>query len=239
LVATYTVGDGVLCCSRWQDVPLLDLGRLSPIRRPAFFHRQRRNPGWYWAATTEDLVPYESRLELAHLLHIDFDQDVVDIRAQPFRLHWEAEGRRWSHVPDYLLSLRAACGYAVVDVTVAERCVGDRDLLCRLAATKEACRRLGWDYRLLVDAPARMLHMNLQLLASCRQEPWGYSEFRERLLARATEPIELAELEGPVGPTALVRPTTLHLMWSHQLDVDLLRPLTGRSVVERRGSDGC
>ena len=45
---------------------------------------------------------YESRLERARLMMLDFDADVNRIGSQPFRLRAVVDGQRISRVPDYL-----------------------------------------------------------------------------------------------------------------------------------------
>lgn len=41
--------------------------------------------GWYWSATLQRLVVYDSRLKLARIQLADFDEDVVCVAAQPFQ----------------------------------------------------------------------------------------------------------------------------------------------------------
>jgi Phage integrase family len=58
--------------------------------------------GWYWSSTTDGLVVYESRLELARIMLADFAPEVIAIEAQPFRLIGADGHRIRSHVPDIL-----------------------------------------------------------------------------------------------------------------------------------------
>lgn len=198
--------------------PRMPLEDLQPIRRFAFFTRQRRNPGWYaWSAASRH-VPYESRLELAHVMLADFDPMVVAATSQPFRIHYRAAGRSHTHVPDYLLQLRDGA-WRVINVTLPRRL--ERPAIAeRLAIMSIACKRWGWDYRVL-GVPDSALLANVRLLASCKRPPWGFSQLAPTVLARANEPLALGHLESLCGPVELVRPVILHLLWRHELDADL------------------
>ncbi|WP_329161235.1 TnsA-like heteromeric transposase endonuclease subunit [Streptomyces sp. NBC_01717] len=80
---------------------------------------QKRYSGIYRAATTNDHVIYESRLELARLLFADFDPSVRHIVAQPFLLRADLDGKVRKHIPDYLLI--TGQGPVVVDVKPLHR----------------------------------------------------------------------------------------------------------------------
>ena len=80
---------------------------------------QRHYSGSYWAATENNHVIYESRLELSSLLMADFDLSVLEIAAQPFLLQAVVNGRLRRHIPDFLW--RSTTGLVVVDVVRRER----------------------------------------------------------------------------------------------------------------------
>ncbi|OFE15184.1 hypothetical protein BA895_22785 [Humibacillus sp. DSM 29435] len=75
----------------------------------------RHYPGWWWSATTGDLVGHESLSERDRLMLADFDRDVVAIASQPFGITGDTGDSSRRHVPDYLLRL-AAGAVVVVDV---------------------------------------------------------------------------------------------------------------------------
>ncbi len=57
-------------------VGAVDSTRLSkglPVRSPRSYARQRHYPGLFWSATTNDHIPFESRLELDRLWLADFE----------------------------------------------------------------------------------------------------------------------------------------------------------------------
>ena len=87
----------------WFDVDVQALRSAAPWRTFRSCKGQRHYSGSFWSATENDLVLYESRLELARLLFADFDRAVHGIVAQPFLLETEIGGRRRRHVPDFLL----------------------------------------------------------------------------------------------------------------------------------------
>jgi hypothetical protein len=57
----------------------------------------------YRSATMREHVVYESRLELARLIFVDFDRPVHRILAQPFLMKAKVGGKIRKHVPDYFL----------------------------------------------------------------------------------------------------------------------------------------
>ena len=82
---------------------LADFRHSVPWRQVRSRHGQAHYSGSYASATTGGFVVYESRLELARLLLADFDPQVEQIYAQPFRLAARLGGRVRHHVPDFLL----------------------------------------------------------------------------------------------------------------------------------------
>lgn len=60
-------------------------------------------------------LPYESMNELAFFMHREVDTEVVDYRAQPFRLEFMIEGRKRTYIVD-CVRLMADGGIEVVEV---------------------------------------------------------------------------------------------------------------------------
>lgn len=90
-----------------------------PIRDFAWHPKMTHYPGWFWSATMEDLVGYESLLERDWLLLADFDPNVVAIASQPFGLSGRDGSRIRHHVPDFLFCERDG-SVVVVDVKPSE-----------------------------------------------------------------------------------------------------------------------
>ncbi|WP_392751829.1 TnsA-like heteromeric transposase endonuclease subunit [Streptomyces sp. LN590] len=103
----------------WSEVSVELSASAVPWRTFRWFRGRKHYSGIYWAATTNDHVIYESRLELARLLFADFDPSVRHIVAQPFLLRADLEGKVRKHIPDYLLI--TGQGPVVVDVKPLHR----------------------------------------------------------------------------------------------------------------------
>lgn len=81
---------------------------------------QKHFPGWWWSATTDRHVGFESWLERDHAMGLDFDREVVAFSSQPFWLYWQV-GTRWRrHAPDFFARLVDGGG-VVVDVRADDR----------------------------------------------------------------------------------------------------------------------
>jgi hypothetical protein len=63
---------------------LLENGRMA--RNIPSYRDIARTPGRYWAATTGELVEYESHLEEKWLTMLDFDAGITGISSQPMEL---------------------------------------------------------------------------------------------------------------------------------------------------------
>ncbi|WP_331756084.1 TnsA-like heteromeric transposase endonuclease subunit [Streptomyces sp. NBC_01643] len=105
-----------------------------PSRAFPVYRGQKNFTGWWWTSTTDTHVGYESWLERAVLIGLDFDSDVVGISSQPFWLHWFDGTQPRRHAPDYFV--RRADGSAdVVDVRPRHRRTRPR------ARTRRMCPR--------------------------------------------------------------------------------------------------
>jgi hypothetical protein len=136
-----------------------------PVRR--FFARkgQQHLSGLWWSATTGGHVAFESWLERDHVMLLDFDPAVTGIASQPFWLRWQDQaGARVSHVPDFF-ARRSDGSAVVVDCRPCER-RGPRDI-AKFEATRQACARVGWEYR-LVGAADGVVTANVRWLAGYR-----------------------------------------------------------------------
>jgi hypothetical protein len=197
-------------------------------------HGQAHYSGSYASATTGGFVVYESRLELARLLLADFDPQVEQIYAQPFRLAARVGGRARHHVPDFLLV--SASGTArLVNVKPAER-LRDPQVAEALAWPGALAGRRGWEYEVWSGADAVVLE-NVRFLAGYRRPGLVPAVEVERAwgLVRDGEQVADAELRLAGGrPRHEARPAVMALLWSGRLTTDLTRPLSGESVLRRR-----
>lgn len=180
----------------------------APVRS---FVTRRGTPGfsgWRWCATTGGHVGYESWLERDHLMQLDFDEAIVGISSQPFRLHWH-DGHRWrGHVPDYF-ARRADGRGVVIDVRAEER-IEPRDAEV-FAATGAACAVAGWEFRRLgwIDP---VLVANLRWLGGYRHPRCVRASVARRLEAVFAEPRGMFEGAEAVGDRLEVLPVLFHLL---------------------------
>jgi hypothetical protein len=215
----------------WQTVSLDALENAAPWRTFRWWKGQRHYSGWYWCATEQGHVVYESRLELARLLFADFDQGVRRIVAQPFLLRAEVEGRERKHVPDYLLVTDE--GPVVVDVKPARR-LSNPAVTYTFAWTKAILEERGWRHEVATEPPATELE-NVAFLAGYRRswmfDPDLISELSRLDLSGFTFGEACRSVQGWASET--VRSALLHMLWRKTYKVDLARPLSAELVLER------
>jgi hypothetical protein len=100
--ASYKTSDDRVVSVPWSDLvrrPLRTVVPGGPF--PGIW--AKNYSGLYWCATERALVGYESRLERARLMMMDFDRDAKTIASQPFQLRAVVDGQRITRVPDYLV----------------------------------------------------------------------------------------------------------------------------------------
>ena len=164
-------------------------------------HGQAHYSGSYASATTGGFVVYESRLELARLLLADFDPQVQQIYAQPFRLVARVGGRVRHHVPDFLL-VSAAGTARLVNVKPAGR-LQDPKVAEALAWPGVLAERHGWEYEVWSGADVTVLE-NVRFLAGYRRPGVVPAAEIERAweCVRDGEQLADAELRLAGGPAA-------------------------------------
>ncbi|WP_181272629.1 TnsA-like heteromeric transposase endonuclease subunit [Brevibacterium oceani] len=150
-------------------VGAVDSTRLSkglPVRSPRSYARQRHYPGLFWSATTNDHIPYESRLELDRLWLADFDRQVTWISGQPMWLSGRDGEAIRRHVPDFLLTSPDG-RLTVVDVKPAEF-VSRPKVAVVFAWTRQVCEAAGWQYEVWSgEDPQRLA--NIKALGATRR----------------------------------------------------------------------
>ncbi|MFB4309052.1 TnsA-like heteromeric transposase endonuclease subunit [Actinomadura sp. GTD37] len=204
----------------------LEAGR--PVRQLRPYKGQRHLPGYWWSVTDGQLVGFESWLERDHLMLLDFDPAVARIASQPFWLFWvTAEGKARSHAPDYFARRRDDS--AVVMDCRPVKLRKPRDLVA-FEATRRACEMVGWDYR-LVGSPDEVLVRNVRWISGSRHPRHHDADLAGQLRAVFAEGAPLLDGVQAVGDPISVLPRFFHLLWSHELVVDLTVPLHMSAVV--------
>jgi hypothetical protein len=197
-----------------------------PVREFRWYKGRRHYSGWYWSATMQRLVAYESRLELARILLADFTPEVIGIAAQPFRLVGPDQARIRRHVPDLLL-IDADGGVTVVDVKAPDR-VGDEDVQAVFAWTRAVVALRGWALETWTGAPKPLLD-NVRFLAGYRRRALVDESLLPSVLEAAAGQDTIGGVERALAgrhPPPLIRPALLHLVWSGVLAANLDRPLS-------------
>ncbi|MGI5438128.1 TnsA-like heteromeric transposase endonuclease subunit [Streptomyces shenzhenensis] len=205
----------------------------APWRTFRSYRGQRHYSGTYWSATTQSHVFYESRLELARLLFADFDSSVHGIVAQPFLLKAVVDGRVRKHIPDYvLITERGPVGVGVKP----RRRLASPEVASTLAWTRQAMAERQWYYEVWSEPSAIELE-NIRFLAGFRRERLFVPELLDELRGVDLEGVAIGQAAGrlPQRPEPCVRAAIHHLLWRHELAVDLTDPLRPSSVLRRTG----
>ncbi|MEU5547275.1 TnsA-like heteromeric transposase endonuclease subunit [Streptomyces sioyaensis] len=208
----------------------------EPVREFKSYKGQRHLPGLWWSSTAAGHIGYESWLERDHVMLLDFDPSVVAVSSQPFWLFWTAAtGKGISHAPDYFA--RREDGTAVVvDCRPVDR-RKPRDW-AKFEATQAACDQVGWVFR-LVGAPDAIVVRNVRWLAGYRHPRHRLEPTASELLAMFAEPRPLMDGAASAGEVIAVLPVLFHLLWTHELTVDVSVPLHAMAVVSAGVGRGC
>jgi hypothetical protein len=191
---------------------------VSPVRGFRWSKGMASFAGWWWSATMDRHVGFESWLERDHEMFLDFDLDVVAFAAQPFWLHWPGEDRGRRHAPDFFARRGDGTG-VVIDVRPEGRIeAADAEAF---AATARACLEVGWTFR-RVGVPDPVLVANVRWLSRYRHPRCGAQRaVAERLVAAFARPRPLFEGACEVGDRLAVLPVLYHLLWCQMLVADL------------------
>lgn len=211
-----------------------DLSGVYPAREGANYKGRLPTSGAYWSSTMRDLVFYESRLERETLIAADFDPDVIEIIAQPFRMRAIVDGKPRMHTPDYAL-LRPGGIIEIVNCKPSAHLT--RPKVVELHAwVGAALQQAGIRHRIVSELPPTRL-ANLTSLAHFRNPRWSETLPLDLVAAAAANPISIGELtyllraELP-GPT--VKLTLRALLWHRVLETNLDELLSSTSVVRAR-----
>ncbi|RKT88113.1 hypothetical protein ATL45_6542 [Saccharopolyspora antimicrobica] len=214
---------------RLEEVTQVAFEEASPVRAFPSYRGQRSSPGFYYAATMQAHVGFESWLERDEVMALDFDPDVIGFAAQPFWLFWPDTNRVRSHAPDFFVRHRDGTG-VIVDCRPQER-IKPRDEAA-FAATKRACAEVGWQFR-LVHGHDPMWRANVRWLAGYRHLRFRIEPVSSRLLEAFAQPRPLIDGVQSVGEPIAVLPALYHLLWSRELRTDLGSRLEASSLVAR------
>jgi len=120
-----------------------DVVQGEPVRSFGSHAGMGHYPGWWWSATAQDHVGYESLLERDRLMLADFDPAVTAIASQPFGISGRDGDCVRRHVPDYLLV--GPGNVTVVDVKPFEQ-LRRPEVAAVLSWTGRLMAARGWRY---------------------------------------------------------------------------------------------
>ncbi len=202
-----------------------------PWRTFRWYHGQCHYSGSYWSATESAHVIYESRLELSRLLMADFDNSVIQIRAQPFQMMARVDGRAVSHIPDYWL-LREGVPPVVVAVKPAAM-LEDPKINATFRWVREEIESKGWKFEIASEQPAAQL-VNVRFLAGFRRPETISVPVLEALRCLHVDELSFGEATRlTASPEPLVRAALLHMLWRHELDADLSVVMSSKTMLHK------
>ncbi len=203
----------------------------DPVREFRWAKGGQGFAGWYFSATVDNHVGYESWLERDRLILLDREPEVVGIASQPFWLHWHDGKRLRRHAPDYFVRLADGRG-RVVDVRAGDR-IEQADAEA-FDATEQACRAVGWEF-VRVGEPEPVLMENVRWLSRYRRSRCANPEVAARLVDVFGEPVPLRSGATKAGDPLVVLPVLFHLLWHGDLAADLeSEPLSSTTLVSGR-----
>ena len=199
---------------------------LKPMRRFGWSRRQRHRPGLQFMLCTGRHHGFESLAEQRLLLVLDFVM-VDDVVSQPLELNM-ATAQGWvKHVPDFLVF--GPGGPWLIDVRPADL-VAAADRI-KFAGTAEAALAWGWRYLVVTGWRANVVGTIDALSAQRRPLSDPFAVVPQLLAAVSRGPVRFGELVVSTAVPVVARAQALHLIWQHQMVVDLDRPLGEGSLV--------
>lgn len=180
-------------------------------------------------------LPYESMLERAFFMHSEVDPDVVDYRAQPFRLEFIIAGVKRTYIVD-CLRLLADNSIEIVEIKRDRRALRDPHYAVKLEAVRIICERVGWRFRIVFASELldpEYVYENILEVQSCRLTEFDRSDVfivTEALLRRS--PLTMGELGDVLGDRLLGIAKLKAMAVKRIVRIDLTRPLFTETSVE-------
>lgn len=204
-----------------------------PVRGFTWRTRQRHRPGLQYVTSTGRHHGFESVAEQQLLLALDF-VGARSVVSQPLWLRYATRDGWRRHVPDFLAVLPD--GTWLFDVRPAGRVKPEDEVA--FAAAAEAALAAGWGYAVVTGWRPHVMTTVDTLSAQRRPltDPLGLRPHLRDLAACGPRPF--GALVDATPCPAVARAQLLHLLWHHELGVDLARPLGDRSRVWPAGSGG-
>lgn len=197
--------------------------------------RNIRPTGSYASRKAGRPLAFESMNERAVFVHSEVDIRVANYLSQPCRFEFVLDGVKRSYVPDCARIL-ANGTLEIVEVKGDRRDLADPDYVRKLDHVAQACRVVGWSFRIVFGAPLRartVRNATVQLIQHHRLAQYGAKDVfvvHDRLAAAAS-PLPLGELARALGNEVVGRAKICGMMVGRCLAIDLNAPLTSASSV--------
>lgn len=216
--------------------------RAVPVRKPTSYQGQWNKPGYYFMSSIGDLVSYESRFEMSHLMLLDRDPTVTAICSQPFRVHWrDLGGQARTHVPDFFV--RRHDGSAdVIDVKGSARAGTPANALV-FGVTARACEAAGFGFHVANDIPGVVLE-NVRWLSAYRHVPQQADTIGAHVLAAVSGAVGLAGVIDQAAASSGAHPlrvkaVVFSLLWEGNLVCNLSIPLSSHTLLTVNHEGAC
>ncbi|WP_327350287.1 TnsA-like heteromeric transposase endonuclease subunit [Streptomyces sp. NBC_01304] len=204
----------------------LALEECRPVRDFPVLRGRRIAPGWWWAATSGQMVQYGFGAMRTQVMMLDRDPQVVALACRPVELLWRGRGGKVvSHAPHLMARLADGSGLLM---DCASRSGAGRRLARRAVQVETAVGVVGWHYR-LVGPPAPTVEANVRWLADYRH-PRCAGGLLAHVVERFQHPTPLVEGVRALGDPIAVWPAVFHALWSGLLRAPLEVPLHERVV---------
>jgi len=196
--------------------------------------RRHITTGVYASRKAGRALPYESMNERAFFMHSEVDTDVVDYRAQMFRLEFVLGGRKRTYIVDCVRQLADGL-VELVEIKNDRRAVREPDYALKLEAVRMICDRIGWRFRIIFKSsliePAHV-YRNV-----CDVQSWRLTEYTRADVFKVAHRLQggtsmpLAELSEHLGNPVVGAAKLKAMMVGRIVRLDLSRAITPSTPV--------
>lgn len=215
-----------------SEVTAADVLESTAARLIRSYRGQRHKPVWRWFATTRRLILCESHLEATRLDVADFDQNVINAKAQPLSATGTYRGKSITHVPDFLFELRGG-RYLLVNVKHPKFANTDRALRSSAWAAHIA-RDRGWGYEYWTgEREPGLFVLNVQALHGYANPAKFDPALVQAVMGAPGTTLREVVANFPDVHRRWVRATVLHLLWTGTFRTDLTVAMHSDMPLER------
>lgn len=209
----------------------------NPIRKGAQFQNRWNAHGSYYWQRTRSHVWHESALELHCLEWLDFENEALEVVAQPFEITFRDGSETTRHTPDFFAIVRSG-GQVVYDVKPLDRMKSEK-VVAQFAETARVCADVGWSH-VVMNERSEMATLVVTHLSKARNPnscPGAdVLEQARNVFASGRSLGEGRSMLNRRHP-ALVMPIIKHLIWHGHLRIDVEQPLTLDTRAATTGKD--